>query len=130
MQSSRPRTDLLKRVETAIDIAGQVSLLLRAVEHPRESREILRARFSTAAASLIRLRRQAHAVGKKNVNAMAMMRAIDTARADLEQAFLSAEACKLLGTKPKPLQPWPKRPLPGKGSVHTVSGGLPSLGKR
>jgi hypothetical protein len=59
-----------------------------------------------------------------------MMRAIDAARFDLEQALLTPEARKLLGTKLKPLQPWPKRPLPGKGSVRTVSGGLPSLGRR
>lgn len=59
-----------------------------------------------------------------------MMRAIDNARAGLEQAFLSDEARQLLGAIPKLMQLWPKTLPPGNGSLRTVSGGLPSLGRR
>lgn len=130
MRSSPRQNDLLKRVEKAAGTAAQVSSILRGEERSQEPRAILRARFSTAIGNLIRLRRQAHALGKKHAEAIAMMRAIDGARADLEQAFLSAEGRELRGVTPKPLQPWPKRPTPGQGSVRAVSGGLPSLGRR
>lgn len=130
MPSSLGRTDLLKQVEKAVAAASHVSSVLRQVELAQEASAVIRARFSAAARSLIVLRRQSHALGKKNQDAIAMMRAIDRARADLEQSFLSAEARQMLGTKPKPIQPWPKPPMPGNGSVRTVSGGLPSLGRR
>lgn len=129
MPSSR-RTNLLMQVEKAIAAAADVSSVLRQLEPAREPTATIRARFSAAVRNLIALRRQAHALGKKHQDAIAMMRAIDTARADLEQAFLSDEARQLLGTKPKPMQPWPKPLLPGNSSVRTVGGGLASLGRR
>lgn len=129
MHSSR-RTNLLKQVERAIAGAADVSSVLRQLEPAREPAATIRARFSASGRNLIALGRKAHALGKKHQDAIAMMRAIDNARADLEQAFLSDEAHQLLGTKPKPMQPWPRPLAPGNSSVRTVSGGLPSLGRR
>lgn len=124
------RANLLKQVERAIAAAGDVSFVLRQLEPAQEPTATIRARFSAAVRNLIALRRQAHALGKKHQDAIAMMRAIDNARADLERAFMSDQAHQLLGTKPKPMQPWPKPQPPGNSSVRTVSGGLPSLGRR
>jgi Skp family chaperone for outer membrane proteins len=129
MPTSR-RSDLLKEVERAIVAAAHVASVLRQIEPAQDTTATIRARFSAAVRNLIALRRRAHALGKKHQDAVGMMRAIDNARADLERAFLSDEAHQLLGTKPKPMQRWPKPLPPGNGSVRTVSGGLPSLGRR
>ncbi|WP_248761342.1 hypothetical protein [Pseudarthrobacter sp. SSS035] len=130
MRSSLSPIELKKRVDKAVETARRVALVLRSGEPSKEPREILQARFSAAAGNLIRLRRQAHALGKKKGHSIDLMRAIDTARFDLDQALLTAEAPKLLEMKLKPLQPWPGPISPGNGSVRTVSGGLPSLGRR
>lgn len=108
------RTNLLMQVERAIAAAADVSSVLRQLEPVQEPTATIRARFSAAVRNLIALPRQAHAFGKKHQDAIAMMRAIDTARADLEQAFLSDEARQLLGTTPKPL-------LPGRESSRKAS---------